>query len=103
VSEVDAGEMLEAGLVSVVADYREKLGLPSEELTLVLPCWLYDKVGPERLRASFKRLGIGRVELTDGFEESDRAQMLLYASGTWHAGHGIGETRQGCEGCEHTP
>lgn len=85
---------------TLVANYREKMGRPGEPLTLVLPRWLHQQVGGERLAASFQRLGINRVELVGGYEETGSAQALLYESGTWHSGHEVGETRSGCKGCE---
>jgi hypothetical protein len=97
----DVGEHFNQTLVDLASNYRAKMGRPTEPLTLVLPRWLYDQVGKERLTESFRRLGINRATLTEDYPESDRAQVLLYVSGTWHSGHDVGETREGCEGCEH--
>jgi hypothetical protein len=95
----DVGEHFNQTLIDLATRYRAKMGRPTEPLTLVLPRWLYDQVDKERLTEAFHRLDINRAELVDNYP-GDRAQMLLYESGTWHSGHAVGETREGCEGCE---
>lgn len=71
------------------------------ELVLVLPRWMWERYGQERLTASFQRLRIQHVELVSTWDEGP-AQMLLYQKGTWHTNHAIGETSPTCEGCQVT-
>lgn len=99
-------EMSEDDLIAVaqqmVGDYRSRLApTASDEMVIVLPRWVYEKFGQERLTASLNRVGIQNVEVTEDWQPKTKAQMLVYTKGTWHAGHGIGETDSDCAGCQH--
>lgn len=72
----------------------------NEELVLVLPRWAWEHYGQEQLTASFIGMGIQHVQIVEDWQPTDKVQLLLYAKGTWHTGHGIGERRSDCEGCE---
>jgi hypothetical protein len=98
--------MDEDAVVSTVAElaqqYRTK-NPATDELVLVLPRWMWDQFGQERLTASFKRVGVQHVKVVDDWrqEHTSRPQLLLYAAGTWHTNHHIGQTNPDCEGCQH--
>lgn len=90
-----------AAAAEMVMGYRARS--PDAELALVLPRWMWNQYGQERLTASFQRLGIQQVQLVEDWSESHAAkpQMVLYTAGTWHTNHHIGQTSPDCEGCQH--
>jgi hypothetical protein len=96
----------EEGLVSIVdglaTSYRTR-SPQTDELALVLPRWMWDTYGQERLTASFRRVGVQYVKLVDDWSEEHaiKPQLLLYAAGTWHTNHHIGQTNPDCEGCRY--
>jgi hypothetical protein len=96
----------EEDLVSTVADlatqYRTRHP-QADELVLVLPRWMWDQYGQERLTASFRRVGVQYVKVVEDWMETTTPgpQLLLYAAGTWHTNHHIGQVSETCEGCRH--
>lgn len=99
--------MDEEAVVSTVADLAQQYRTQNpatDELVLVLPRWMWDQYGQERLTASFKRVGVQHVKLVDdwvGATDTANPQLLLYAAGTWHTNHHIGQMNPDCEGCQH--
>lgn len=95
-------EAVVSAAAELVPQYRAR-NPGADELVLVLPRWMWNQFGQERLTASFKRLGVRHVELVGDWTESvaSKPQMLLYAAGTWHTNHHIGQTNPDCEGCRH--
>lgn len=95
------------GTVQQAFDNARTRGLegPSQdEWVLVLPRRFWEQHGQEALTASFRRIGIQHVELVDTAQSDPaRAQLLIYAKGTWHTNHSLGETHPDCEGCQATP
>lgn len=105
-SVVVSGVVTEEGLVSIVGElasnYRDR-SAQTDELVLVLPRWMWDMYGQERLTASFRRVGVQHVQLVGDWsqEHAIKPQLLLYAAGTWHANHHVGQTSPDCEGCQY--
>ncbi len=95
-------EDLVANVAELASAYRARHH-GTDELVLVLPRWMWDRYGQDQLTAAFQRNGIQHVKLVEDWAESseENAQLLLYAAGTWHTNHHIGQTRPDCEGCQH--
>jgi hypothetical protein len=93
-------ETIVSTVAQLASQYRTRCQ-DADELVLVLPRWMWDQYGQERLTASLQRLGVQQVKLVDDWSEASalKPQVLLYAAGTWHTNHHVGETNPDCEGC----
>lgn len=85
----------------LVAERRAQLG--GGELAIALSRRVWELYGGETFTKTLHQCGILHVNVVEDAWGGDptKVELLLYVKGTVHTGHGIGETRPDCQGCQH--